>query len=82
MINSLLVFFWLCMNKDTLAPPIKQKARFKIKDAKCHLRPRNKEKHRDSSRQNLQGKQLVELYSSVFRKPPLTHTTTSNLDFN
>uniref|UniRef100_A0A3P8U3K0 Signal peptide, CUB and EGF-like domain-containing protein 1 n=1 Tax=Amphiprion percula TaxID=161767 RepID=A0A3P8U3K0_AMPPE len=25
---------------DTLAPPIKQKARFKIKDAKCHLRPR------------------------------------------
>lgn len=43
-------------DKDTLAPPIKQKARFKIKDAKCHLRPRNKEKHRDSSRQNLQGK--------------------------
>ncbi|KAI3366516.1 hypothetical protein L3Q82_000645 [Scortum barcoo] len=39
---------------DMLAPPIKQKARFKIKDAKCHLRPRNKEKHRDSSRQNLQ----------------------------
>uniref|UniRef100_A0A3B4H0T6 Signal peptide, CUB and EGF-like domain-containing protein 1 n=1 Tax=Pundamilia nyererei TaxID=303518 RepID=A0A3B4H0T6_9CICH len=32
---------------DTLAPPIKQKARFKIKDAKCHLKPRNKEKHRD-----------------------------------
>uniref|UniRef100_A0A8C9Y443 Signal peptide, CUB and EGF-like domain-containing protein 1 n=1 Tax=Sander lucioperca TaxID=283035 RepID=A0A8C9Y443_SANLU len=26
---------------DTLAPPIKQKARFKIKDAKCHLRPRH-----------------------------------------
>ncbi|KAA8579913.1 hypothetical protein FQN60_005448 [Etheostoma spectabile] len=38
----------------TLAPPIKQKARFKIKDAKCHLKPRNKEKHRDSSKQNLQ----------------------------
>lgn len=36
--------------------PVKQKARFKIKDAKCHLRPRNKEKHRDSSKQNLQGK--------------------------
>uniref|UniRef100_A0A3Q1CRY4 Signal peptide, CUB and EGF-like domain-containing protein 1 n=1 Tax=Amphiprion ocellaris TaxID=80972 RepID=A0A3Q1CRY4_AMPOC len=43
---------------DTLAPPIKQKARFKIKDAKCHLRPRNKERHRDSSRQNLQGGQF------------------------
>ncbi|XP_069012421.1 signal peptide, CUB and EGF-like domain-containing protein 1 isoform X3 [Embiotoca jacksoni] len=43
---------------DTLAPPIKQKARFKIKDAKCHLRPRNKEKHRDSSRQSVQGGQF------------------------
>ncbi|KAK5876797.1 hypothetical protein CesoFtcFv8_026113 [Champsocephalus esox] len=43
---------------DTLTAPIKQKARFKIKDAKCHLRPRNKEKHRDSSRQNLQGGQF------------------------
>ncbi|CAF92403.1 unnamed protein product, partial [Tetraodon nigroviridis] len=40
---------------DTLAPPIKQKARFKIKDAKCHLRPRNKKKSRDSSRQSQQG---------------------------
>lgn len=48
--------FWMSLNKDALAPPIKQKARFKIKDAKCHLRPRNKEKHRDSSRQNVQGK--------------------------
>ncbi|TMS02715.1 Signal peptide, CUB and EGF-like domain-containing protein 1 [Larimichthys crocea] len=43
---------------DTLAAPIKQKARFKIKDAKCHLRPRNKEKHRDSSKQSLQGGQF------------------------
>ncbi|XP_043394026.1 signal peptide, CUB and EGF-like domain-containing protein 1 isoform X8 [Chelonia mydas] len=32
---------------DSLAPPIKQKARFKIKDAKCHLRPRSKEKIKD-----------------------------------
>uniref|UniRef100_H3CFP6 Signal peptide, CUB and EGF-like domain-containing protein 1 n=1 Tax=Tetraodon nigroviridis TaxID=99883 RepID=H3CFP6_TETNG len=40
-----------CADTDTLAPPIKQKARFKIKDAKCHLRPRNKKKSRDSSRQ-------------------------------
>ena len=53
LINRLL--FLLCMNEDMLAPPIKQKARFKIKDAKCHLRPRNKEKHRDSSKQNPQG---------------------------
>ncbi|XP_011611426.1 signal peptide, CUB and EGF-like domain-containing protein 1 isoform X3 [Takifugu rubripes] len=40
---------------DTLAPPIKQKAKFKIKDAKCHLRPRNKDRNKDSSGQNQQG---------------------------
>uniref|UniRef100_A0A671VNJ7 Signal peptide, CUB and EGF-like domain-containing protein 2 n=1 Tax=Sparus aurata TaxID=8175 RepID=A0A671VNJ7_SPAAU len=45
----------VCPMGNMLAPPIKQKARFKIKDAKCHLRPRNKEKHRDSSKQNPQG---------------------------
>uniref|UniRef100_A0AAZ3P5F4 Signal peptide, CUB and EGF-like domain-containing protein 1 n=1 Tax=Oncorhynchus tshawytscha TaxID=74940 RepID=A0AAZ3P5F4_ONCTS len=39
----------------TLPPPIKQKARFKVKDAKCHLRPRNKEKHRETSKPSLQG---------------------------
>ncbi|XP_041443794.1 signal peptide, CUB and EGF-like domain-containing protein 1 isoform X2 [Xenopus laevis] len=37
---------------DALAPPITQKARFKIKDAKCHLRPRSKEKIRESGRQS------------------------------
>nr|XP_056702036.1 signal peptide, CUB and EGF-like domain-containing protein 1 isoform X3 [Euleptes europaea] len=36
---------------DILAPPIKQKARFKIKDAKCHLRPRTKEKIKDVGKQ-------------------------------
>lgn len=46
------------MNKDTLAPPIKQKARFKIKDAKCHLRPRIKETNKEPSKQNIQGKEL------------------------
>uniref|UniRef100_A0A7N8YFL9 Signal peptide, CUB and EGF-like domain-containing protein 1 n=1 Tax=Mastacembelus armatus TaxID=205130 RepID=A0A7N8YFL9_9TELE len=51
-----LLFSFCC--KDMLVPPIKQKARFKIKDAKCHLRPRNKEKHRDLSKQNLQGGQF------------------------
>ncbi|XP_028809836.1 signal peptide, CUB and EGF-like domain-containing protein 1 isoform X1 [Denticeps clupeoides] len=43
---------------DTLSPPIKQKARFKIKDAKCHLKPRNQEKHRDSSKHSVQGGQF------------------------
>ncbi|MFT7812599.1 signal peptide, CUB and EGF-like domain-containing protein 1 [Arapaima gigas] len=41
---------------DTVAPPVKQKARFKIKDAKCHLRPRNKEKFKDTAKQVLQGR--------------------------
>lgn len=67
------------MNKDTLAPPIKQKARFKIKDAKCHLRPRNKEKHRES-KQSLQGKALLTFkvlldqqhIGSAFRRLPFT----------
>uniref|UniRef100_A0A9J7ZAG8 Signal peptide, CUB and EGF-like domain-containing protein 2 n=1 Tax=Cyprinus carpio carpio TaxID=630221 RepID=A0A9J7ZAG8_CYPCA len=36
---------------ETLAQPVKQKARFRIKDAKCHLRPRNKEKHREMGKQ-------------------------------
>ncbi|XP_056441564.1 signal peptide, CUB and EGF-like domain-containing protein 1, partial [Gadus chalcogrammus] len=43
---------------ETQAPPIKQKARFKIKDAKCHLKPRSKEKHRDAAKQSLQGGQV------------------------
>uniref|UniRef100_A0A8C7FQR1 Signal peptide, CUB and EGF-like domain-containing protein 2 n=1 Tax=Oncorhynchus kisutch TaxID=8019 RepID=A0A8C7FQR1_ONCKI len=47
--------FLLDVNEDTLPPPIKQKARFKVKDAKCHLRPRNKEKHRETSKPSLQG---------------------------
>lgn len=50
------------MRKDILAPPIKHKARFKIKDAKCHFRPRNKEKARDSSRQSVPGKALPKVY--------------------
>ncbi|KAH0616404.1 hypothetical protein JD844_027468 [Phrynosoma platyrhinos] len=36
---------------DILAAPVKQKARFKIKDAKCHLRPRSKEKMKDVGKQ-------------------------------
>lgn len=55
MISSLLFVFLLSLNTDALAPPIKQKARFKIKDATCHLRPRNKEKHREATRQSQQG---------------------------
>ncbi|KAM6987101.1 signal peptide, CUB and EGF-like domain-containing protein 1 isoform 1-T1 [Aplochiton taeniatus] len=43
---------------DSLAPPVKQKARFKIKDAKCHLRPRNKDKHREASRPTIQAGQF------------------------
>lgn len=53
--NSYTLSCGVPVQPDTLAPPIKQKARFKIKDAKCHLRPRNKEKHRDLLKQGLQG---------------------------
>lgn len=49
--------FLMSAFKDTLAPPIKHKTRFKIKDAKCHLRPRNKEKHREISKQIVSGKE-------------------------
>ncbi|XP_075409632.1 signal peptide, CUB and EGF-like domain-containing protein 1 isoform X2 [Tenrec ecaudatus] len=31
---------------DAPTPPIKQKARFKVRDAKCHLRPRSRERAR------------------------------------
>ncbi|KAM9229196.1 signal peptide, CUB and EGF-like domain-containing protein 1 isoform 4-T4 [Dugong dugon] len=34
-------------------PPIKQKARFKIRDAKCHLRPRSRERAKEVPRQPL-----------------------------
>ncbi|XP_053318207.1 signal peptide, CUB and EGF-like domain-containing protein 1 [Spea bombifrons] len=35
---------------DSLGPPITQKIRFKIKDSKCNLRPRSREKVKDSGR--------------------------------
>ncbi|KAK1152762.1 signal peptide, CUB and EGF-like domain-containing protein 3 isoform X4 [Acipenser oxyrinchus oxyrinchus] len=36
---------------ETLTPPVKQKASFKIKDAKCHLHPKLKGRQDDGSRQ-------------------------------
>ncbi|XP_040201759.1 signal peptide, CUB and EGF-like domain-containing protein 1 isoform X1 [Rana temporaria] len=36
---------------DSVGPPITQKARFKIKDAKCHMRPRSKDKMKESTKQ-------------------------------
>ncbi|XP_049740559.1 signal peptide, CUB and EGF-like domain-containing protein 1 isoform X2 [Elephas maximus indicus] len=38
---------------DAPVPPIKQKARFKIRDAKCHLRPRSRERAKEAPRQPL-----------------------------
>ncbi|XP_022527542.1 signal peptide, CUB and EGF-like domain-containing protein 1 isoform X2 [Astyanax mexicanus] len=43
---------------ETLAQPVKQKARIKIRDAKCHLKPHSKEKYRDVAKQSLQGGQF------------------------
>ncbi|XP_058164888.1 signal peptide, CUB and EGF-like domain-containing protein 1 isoform X2 [Dasypus novemcinctus] len=38
---------------DALASLLKQKARFKIRDAKCHLRPRSQERAKETPRQPL-----------------------------
>uniref|UniRef100_A0A7N4NW17 Signal peptide, CUB and EGF-like domain-containing protein 2 n=1 Tax=Sarcophilus harrisii TaxID=9305 RepID=A0A7N4NW17_SARHA len=38
---------------DPLVPPVKQKARFKIRDAKCHLRRRSKDKVKEVGKQAL-----------------------------
>uniref|UniRef100_A0A287D4P8 Signal peptide, CUB and EGF-like domain-containing protein 1 n=1 Tax=Ictidomys tridecemlineatus TaxID=43179 RepID=A0A287D4P8_ICTTR len=38
---------------DAPSAPIKQKARFKIRDAKCHLRPRSRERAKETPRQPL-----------------------------
>ncbi|PIO04950.1 hypothetical protein AB205_0087820, partial [Aquarana catesbeiana] len=40
---------------DSVGPPITQKARFKIKDAKCHMRPRSKDKMKESTKQPMTG---------------------------
>lgn len=41
------------------AAPIRQKARFKIRDAKCHLQPRSHEPSQDAQRQLLPGERPV-----------------------
>ncbi|XP_011785558.1 PREDICTED: signal peptide, CUB and EGF-like domain-containing protein 1, partial [Colobus angolensis palliatus] len=43
--------FWL--SPDAPATPIKQKARFKIRDAKCHLRPHSQARAKETARQLL-----------------------------
>lgn len=40
---------------ETVAAPVKQKASFKIKDAKCHLHPRTKGKQEEAGRAGTQG---------------------------
>lgn len=46
--------FWL--SPDAPTTPIRQKARFKIRDAKCHLRPRSQERAKDTLKHPLLGK--------------------------
>lgn len=46
--------FWL--SPDAPTTPIRQKARFKIRDAKCHLQPRSQERAKDTLRHPLLGK--------------------------
>lgn len=40
---------------ETVTAPIKQKASFKIKDAKCHLHPRAKGKQDEAGKVGVQG---------------------------
>lgn len=40
---------------ETVAAPVKQKASFKIKDAKCHLHPRTKGKQEEAGKAGAQG---------------------------
>lgn len=40
---------------ETVAAPVKQKASFKIKDAKCHLHPRAKGKQEEAGKAGAQG---------------------------
>lgn len=40
---------------ETVTAPIKQKASFKIKDAKCHLHPRAKGKQDEGGKAGAQG---------------------------
>uniref|UniRef100_A0A5F8GZ95 Signal peptide, CUB and EGF-like domain-containing protein 2 n=1 Tax=Monodelphis domestica TaxID=13616 RepID=A0A5F8GZ95_MONDO len=49
--NSTVPSFPSCT--DPLLPPIKQKARFKIRDAKCHLQRRSKDKVKEVGKQAL-----------------------------
>lgn len=49
--------FWL--SPDAPTTPIRQKARFKIRDAKCHLRPRSQERAKDTLRHPLLGKWIT-----------------------
>jgi hypothetical protein len=45
--------FWL--SPDAPTAPLKQKTRFKIRAAKCHLRPRSRERAKEALRQPLLG---------------------------
>lgn len=48
--------FWLCqrcfgLSVETLASPVKQTASFRIKNAKCHLHPKLRERAEDGGKQ-------------------------------
>lgn len=49
--------FWL--SPDAPTTPIRQKARFKIRDAKCHVQPRSQERAKDTLRHPLLGKRAA-----------------------
>uniref|UniRef100_A0A8B9JL61 Signal peptide, CUB and EGF-like domain-containing protein 3 n=1 Tax=Astyanax mexicanus TaxID=7994 RepID=A0A8B9JL61_ASTMX len=48
----------VCLSVETLAPPVKQTASFRIKNAKCHLHPKLRGRAEDGGRQIGPGGQL------------------------
>ena len=58
-VNCTLPSTLLCLSVETLAPPVKQTASFKIKDAKCHLHPKLTGRAEDRGRALGPGKELA-----------------------
>lgn len=56
---SVLLPTGLCLSVEALAPPVKQTASFKIKNAKCHLHPKLPGRTEDRGRTLGQGQSLT-----------------------
>lgn len=64
---SVLLPTGLCLSVEALAPPVKQTASFKIKNAKCHLHPKLPGRTEDRGRTLGQGQSLTGYVSLQMR---------------